>query len=337
MKQDSEDKLARVLEALENPSSFTKEELDSLFADEECVQNARAILSAREALARQQVSQPDINKEWNAFERRHRKTSVIPWSIGLVAAACIALLFILHNPTAEDKGLQVFEAIQAAHTVRQETINGVMTIEVPRGMQKQITLPDGTVVTLNAESSLSYAVSSFGKDIRMVTLQGEGLFDVAKDSLHPFIVRSDGLSARVLGTVFNVRNYATEKMKITLLSGSLKVVSAQRADSLLIRPGEQAVLTDKHELRTVRTTQTADITAWSEGSFYFDNQTLVEILCELGRWYNVNVVFRDKECMNSRLHFKAFRNESLASIIELLNYVSKNPVVLEDKTIIVGK
>ena len=212
-----------------------------------------------------------------------------------------------------------------------------MTIEVPRGMQKQITLPDGTVVTLNAESSLSYAVSGFGKDIRMVTLQGEGLFDVAKDSLHPFIVRSDGLSARVLGTVFNVRNYATEKMKITLLSGSLKVVSAQRADSLLIRPGEQAVLTDKHELRTVRTTQTADITAWSEGSFYFDNQTLVEILCELGRWYNVNVVFRDKECMNSRLHFKAFRNESLASIIELLNYVSKNPVVLEDKTIIVGK
>ena len=220
MKQDSEDKLARVLEALENPSSFTKEELDSLFADEECVQNARAILSAREALARQQVSQPDINKEWNVFERRHRKTSVIPWSIGLVAAACIALLFILHNPTAEDKGLQVFEAIQTAHTVRQETINGVMTIEVPRGMQKQITLPDGTVVTLNAESSLSYAVSSFGKDIRMVTLQGEGLFDVAKDSLHPFIVRSDGLSARVLGTVFNVRNYATEKMKITLLSGS---------------------------------------------------------------------------------------------------------------------
>lgn len=337
MKQDSDDKLARVLEALENPSAFTQEELDDLFSDKECLQNARAILYAKEALARQQAPLPDVDKEWNTFERRHKKARVLPWVISIAAAACIALFFILNTPTADDKGLQVFEAIQTVQTVRQETVNGVTTIDVPRGMQKHVKLPDGTCVTLNAESRLSYEVSRFGKEVREVTLQGEGLFDVAKDSLHPFIVRSDQLSTQVLGTVFNVRNYATEKMKITLLSGSLKVVSLQKTDSLLIRPGEQAILTGRQELRAVRTTHTDDITSWSEGSFYFDNQTLVEILCELGRWYNVNVIFKDKECMNSRLHFKAFRKESLASIVELLNYVSKNPVVLKDKTIFVEK
>ena len=67
MKQDSEDKLAHVLEALENPSSFTQEELKSLFSDKECLRYARTILYAKESLARQQIPQPDIDKEWRTL------------------------------------------------------------------------------------------------------------------------------------------------------------------------------------------------------------------------------------------------------------------------------
>lgn len=73
MKQDSEDKLAHVLEALENPSSFTQEELKSLFSDKECLRYARTILYAKESLARQQIPQPDIDKEWRTFECHHKK------------------------------------------------------------------------------------------------------------------------------------------------------------------------------------------------------------------------------------------------------------------------
>ena len=94
MKQDSEDKLAHVLEALENPSSFTQEELKSLFSDKECLRYARTILYAKESLARQQIPQPDIDKEWRTFERHHKKTSIIPIIIGLAIASCIALFFI---------------------------------------------------------------------------------------------------------------------------------------------------------------------------------------------------------------------------------------------------
>lgn len=336
MKQDSEDKLARVLEALEHPSSFTPEELDSLFSDKECLANARALLHAKEALAREHVAHPDVDEEWEAFGRRRQQSSIIRFTVSL-AAACVVLGVVWFGLTKNDSGVQVFEADPVVQTVRQETINGITTIYVPRGMQKRIELPDGTSVTLNAESQLAYDMSRFGEKERSVSLKGEGLFDVAKDSLHPFIVRSDELSMQVLGTVFNIRNYATEQMKITLLSGALKVVSVQQANSLRMHPGEQAIWTDKQKLRAVKVAQTDDVTSWTEGDFCFDNQTLVEILCELGRWYNVNVIFKDKECMNSRLHFKAFRKESLASVVELLNYVSKEPIALEEKNIIVGK
>ena len=315
MKQDSEDKLAHVLEALENPSSFTQEELKSLFSDKECLRYARTILYAKESLARQQIPQPDIDKEWRTFERHHKKTSIIPIIIGLAIASCIALFFIFSLSKEVEGGLRVFEATQTVQIVKEETVNGMTTVYVPRGMQKRLELPDGTCVTLNAESQLTYETSQFGQNERKVILQGEALFDVAKDSLRPFIVQSGKLSTKALGTVFNVKDYSTEEMKITLLSGSL----------------------NQQELRTVKIPQTEDITSWAEGNFYFDNQTLVEILCELGRWYNVSVIFKSKDCMNTRLHFKAFRNESLASVVELLNYVSKNPVVLEDRTIIVGK
>lgn len=338
MKQKLEDKLDRMLEALEHPSSFTSEELEYLFSDKECLENARAILYAKEALARKYVSMPDVNKEWEAFARAHKKHSKIPVIIGLSAAvACIVLCFLLGHWENVYGGLQVFEAKQVAHTIKQEIVNGVMTIYIPRGMQKEVKLPDGTRVILNAESQLTYNTDQFGQKKRIVMLKGEGLFDVAKDSLHPFVVQSGHLSTQVLGTVFNLRSYEEEEMKITLLSGSLKVISLQKKNGLLIKPGEQAVFSDKQELYALETLQAKEFTSWTEGSFYFDDETLMSILCELGRWYNVNVVFKNREAMNYRLHFKASRKESLSSIVELLNYVSKSAIAFSDNTIIVGK
>ena len=337
LKIDSENRLDHVLEALENPSAFTSEELKQLFSDEECLNNARAILAAREALARRHVPAPDVNEEWKAFANRHRKKSVIPLVASLTAVACVVLAFIINSFGIQHEELTVFEAVTASQTVRQETVNGITSIYVPRGMQKLFKLPDGTLVTLNADSKLIYDSAQFVRCERMVTLKGEGLFDVAKDTVHPFTVRSERLNVRVLGTTFNMRNYTTEAEKITLLSGSLQVFSLHQTDSLLISPGEQIQLTGKDKLCMKKTSHIGDFVVWTGGVFYFDNQPLVEVLCELGRWYNVNIIFRNKDSMNSRLHFKALRNESLSSIIELLNYISKTPIILENNAVIVGK
>ena len=128
MKQDSEDKLAHVLEALENPSSFTQEELKSLFSDKECLRYARTILYAKESLARQQIPQPDIDKEWRTFECHHKKTSIIPIIIGLAIASCIALFFIFSLSKEVEGGLRVFEATQTVQIVKEETVNGMTTV-----------------------------------------------------------------------------------------------------------------------------------------------------------------------------------------------------------------
>lgn len=337
MENESDKKIEQIIEALESPSSFTPDELKELFSDKENLKIARSILRAKEALARQNIPAPEVDREWEKFKCRHKKKSTLVIFIGLVTAACITLLFILNFTKSFNKDLKIFEASRLTQTIQQDTINGQVVICIPRGMQKQIMLPDGTTVTLNAESQLTYDYTKFGKNDRSVIIDGEGLFDVVKDSLHPFLVQSEKLSTRVLGTVFNFRNYKTEEPKVTLLSGSLKVVSLHNNESLNINPGEQAVLTEKNHLRSITTSQTNAITSWHNGEFYFDNQTLAEILCELGRWYNVSVIFKDKTSMNDRLHFKAYRNEQLSSIVELLNYICKKPIIIADDAIIVGK
>lgn len=336
--KESEDKIIKVLEALESPSSFSHEELKEIFSDEESLKIARSIFLSKEALARKHIPSPDVNKEWNNFKFHNKTKTFIKMSILCATAACLALILYFNLPVMENTtDLKIFEASQITQIVRQDTLNGQVIISVPRGMQKDVTLPDGTIVTLNAESKLIFDITKFGKNERNVLFIGEGLFNVAKDTIHPFIVMSNNLNTHVLGTVFNIRSYNTEKTKVTLLSGSLKITSVLNKESMKIKPGEQVVLTETNQLLTISTTPAEAVVSWQEGYFYFDNQTLSEILCELGRWYNVDVIFKNKTSMNSQLHFKARRNEQLSSVIELLNYISKVPIYVSDNSIIVGK
>ena len=116
------------------------------------------------------------------------------------------------------------------------------TINVPRGGQYQLVLSDGTGVWLNSASSLRYP-TVFRGDRRTVTLTGEGYFEVAKDKDHVFQVVAGGQVIDVLGTQFNINSYADEMdTRTTLLEGSVKVWLPGKADSMLLRPGQQSVL-----------------------------------------------------------------------------------------------
>lgn len=337
MNNESHKESEQIIEALESPSALSQEELKELFSNKENQEKARSILLAKEVLARENIPAPNVNKEWEKFEKKHKKHSAVLIRISIAAAACMALLIGIGLSRSSNDNIRIFEASLDKQAIRQDTIKGVVTIHVPRGMQKQVKLPDGTIVSLNAESQLAYDIASFGQKERTVTLYGEALFDVVKDSLCPFNVLSNKLKTCVTGTVFNIRSYATEEPKVTLLSGAVKVSDVENKKSLNMNPGEQAVLTHNDQLRMITALQTHGITSWHEGNFYFDNQTLAEILCELGRWYNVSVIIKNQKRMNDRLHFKARRDEKLASVIELLNHISQEPVTLNKGTIIVGK
>lgn len=340
----TDEKMEQVLHALEHPSDFSDEELQALLADEECVAICRALLAGKEGLARRYAPVPDVGKEWEQFARKHGsrpRRYLLPWVAGIASVACIALLLWWQHLAAvpqPDEGCQVFEAsaVEQAFSMKTESERCIVT--VPRGMRKQIALPDGTTVWLNADSRLAYPASLYSADgQRKVELEGEACFDVAKDTLHPFIVEMGTLEACVRGTTFNVRAYASGQTQVTLLSGSLGLKETSRSDEQLIRPGDKAVVGHDGSLSVEHTRQAGDYASWREGTFYFDNMELVEIMCELGRWYNVSVRFKHPHDMHHRLHFKADRQESLQQIVGLLNEVGKVKTRVEGSTVYVGE
>ena len=215
---DMEEKIMRTLEAMEHPESFPKEELHTLLNDPECVAIARDLLDSREALAHRHAPAPDVNAEWKSFKRRNvsietpsqwnRNVKAIRWGASLLVAASLALLFLLRFSAPSE--YVVFEATQVVQVISMETNEGIHTLKIPRGMNKQLTLTDGTQVWLNAESTLEYPETFEGKPNREVYLKGEAYFEVTKNASQPFRVKTDALETLVLGTSFNVRAYSKE-------------------------------------------------------------------------------------------------------------------------------
>lgn len=337
-----EEKIDHSLEAMEHPEAFSEEELHALLADEESLQACHDLLDAKEALARTYAPAPNVEEEWNKFLAHYPETNtptpgrtrrLLPVSLVLLAAACIGLFFLLH--TSVPTGYTVFKATPTTQeiTMTAEGKNNILT--VPRGMNKKIMLTDGTRVWLNAESQLTYPGTFEGQERRVVRLKGEAYFEVAKDAAHPFIVKTDLLETQVIGTAFNIRAYSPEDARVTLLEGSVKVSDARFKKELLLTPGQNATL-QKRGTFSVNEVQAKDYNAWAEGMFYFDNTALVEIMRELGRWYNINIIFTSKEAMHYRMHFQAERKDSLPQVLDLLNSMQKVNAKLEKDKVIVN-
>lgn len=336
---EMEDKIVRTLDAMKHPENFTKEELDALLGDEDCVRICRDLLDSREALARRYATAPDVEAEWQSFKSRKglsgisaqpkKKPRMLYVGIALSVAASV-LLFLLLRPSVSEE-YTVFRANLEAQVVSIETKNGVNTLCIPRGVNKLVVLPDSSRVWLNAESSLQYPESFEGMKHREVYLKGEGYFEVTKDAEHPFVVKTDALETQVLGTSFNVKAYSGNDTQVTLLEGSVRVTDRNN-NELQLRPGEHI----DAQLHKTSVENSTDYRSWIDGQFYFDNVELVEIMREFGRWYNVDIVFTHKEIMHERLHFQAERSDSLQDILELLNSMQRVKASFEKGKVVVG-
>ena len=165
------------------------------------------------------------------------------------------------------------------------------TLATPRGSQFQVTLSDGTKVWLNAASSLQFPVAFSGGE-RIVKLTGEAYFEVAGNPQQPFKVVTGGMEVQVLGTRFNISAYDDEStVKTTLLQGAVKLVSP--ASQVVLQPGEQGLLPSPLADFRVRTVNPEDAVAWKNGFFAFDNAGIREVMQQIARWYDVEVVFED--------------------------------------------
>ncbi len=187
-------------------------------------------------------------------------------------------------------------------------------VTVPFGQQMEIVLSDGSEVLLNAGSSIKYP-DKFTGDIRLVEMEGEAYFKIESDEI-PFVVATERVSTRVLGTEFNVRTWDSAT-KVFVYSGRVAVHSniAVQATEVEILPNQLAICKD--ESITVQPTERpGDLLSWRHGRLVFSNQPLPEILAEVRRIYGVEVT-ADNRLLGQRLS-ATFDKEPFLKVVESL-------------------
>lgn len=170
-------------------------------------------------------------------------------------------------------------------------------IKVPYRKKHQIVLTDGTKVFLNAGSTLTFP-SAFTDSIRLVKLQGEAFFEVAHMTHKPFIVETSGQKVRVLGTKFNVKAYDNDRVHYTTLLEGRVSLTNKASRGIMLSPGEQVQYNRSTEKSTLQQADNQANVAWMEGWLAFDNLPMDEILRQIGRWYNLEIVILDPSLRN---------------------------------------
>jgi transmembrane sensor len=206
------------------------------------------------------------------------------------------------------------------------------TIATPYGKDYRVTLNDGTEVVMNADSKLTFPTRFTGKE-RIVHLVGEAYFKVAKNPKMPFIVQTDKMNTRALGTEFNVRAYAGAEPHVTLIEGSVLVNVADK--DVQLKPGED--ISFSNSTVKIKNVDIQYYVQWKDGFLYFDNQPLVDVMSDLGRWYNVNIEIENPSLMTYRLHFIVNRNSGIDEVIDNLNTLGYLNVVRNQNNIIISK
>lgn len=197
-------------------------------------------------------------------------------------------------------------------------------IEIPKSAQYSLQLPDGTKVWLNSLSQIRYPIKFTGPQ-RRVELIGEAYFEVVHNPEQPFIVVTAQQEINVLGTSFNVCAYPSESEQTTLVRGSVKVLCGESEVTLV--PGQQA-LASASGLLTTQTVDTHISTAWKDGDFSFQNTPIEDIMNQLSRWYDVDVVYQDLPS-DLRLSGMVSRSRQLDTVIDVLEMTGKVKFSLE--------
>lgn len=215
--------------------------------------------------------------------------------------------------TRSKDGAIVYNAGNQPNTTGQIQEN---TFSTPKGVRYKITLPDGSGAWLNALSSLSYPTRFTGAE-RVVTLNGEGYFEIKANAQQPFVVKSGMQRVQVLGTHFNVNAYTDEStIKTTLLEGSVKVSTSN--GSYLIVPGEQVIASrdNNKQLRKIAA-NTEKETAWVNDIFSFKNDDLPYVMRQIGRWYDIDIKY-EGSITTEKFSGEISRSSALSDVLTIL-------------------
>ncbi|HUB60196.1 MAG TPA: FecR domain-containing protein [Puia sp.] len=233
-------------------------------------------------------------------------------------------------------------------------------IYTANGSRTHLTLPDGTLVWLNAGSRLTYG-KNFDLTTREVSLAGEAFFDVARNSQKPFLIHTARIDVRVLGTSFNLKSYPTDRTtEATLIRGSIQVSIKDRpSEKIILKPNEKLVIAnydsilhpavpgkyiaapDKPLIAIGKPTyeqKTGTIieTSWVDNKLIFREENFGDLARQMERWYGVTIQFDDPALQ--QLQFTgSFKEETIQQALDALKYTAKFNYRIEGNLITINK
>ncbi|WP_242131153.1 FecR family protein [Aestuariivivens marinum] len=216
-----------------------------------------------------------------------------------------------------------------------KTLNDLSKVSfiTERGDKKEVYLPDGSKIVLNADSELSYP-REFNDSIREVTLVGEAFFDIKRDVTKPFIVNTNSIKIRVLGTSFNVKSYSKDKrIETTLVSGKVELIKDEETP-IILAPSQKAVFHKKDNKLEIEEVKSLDqVVSWREGKLIFNKTPLQEVVSDLERKYNTKIIINSKTLLNYE-YTGTFDNLSINDVLKLLTISSPIKFKIADDKII---
>ncbi|MCR6719702.1 MAG: FecR domain-containing protein [Chitinophagaceae bacterium] len=231
------------------------------------------------------------------------------------------------------------------------------TISTKRGSKSKVQLPDGTQVWLNADSRITYNEEFQGR-IREVNLVGEAYFDVVRDEERPFVIHTNVIDIKVLGTAFNVRSYADEKnTETSLVRGSVEVTIRNHPEKkFTLKPNDKLIINNEQAAEAVDVEKTektnsqqivltwgkinypskqdtvATEAMWTRNKLAFDKETFEEIAQKLERWYDIEVIIKDEKIRSTEFSI-IIEDESLQQVMEALRVAGKFRYSIDKKTV----
>ena len=194
-------------------------------------------------------------------------------------------------------------------------------IKVPKGQVFRLVLSDSTVVWLNADTKLKYPKKFVNAlKTRTVILEGEAFFDVAHNKNKPFIVNTNGIDVKVLGTKFNVSSYTNDKfINTTLVEGSVNVIDTNDTNnSIIIAPSFQASFQKENMLLTSKEVNTLDYTSWMQKRIIFNDTPFESLISKIERTYNVEILNENEQIKKERFTGQ-FDIENIETIFKALS------------------
>lgn len=222
------------------------------------------------------------------------------------------------------------------NTPKKEVVYNYLTI--PRGGQFFVELSDGTKVWLNSESKLKYPVAFNKNETRKVELlYGEAYFEVAPSVQHngtKFTIKTKVQDIEVMGTEFNIKSYKEdETIATTLVEG--KVFVSNGISNITLQPGQQSRVNMNNDKITTQKVNVSNVIAWKNGEFRFKNKPLHKMLTELGRWYDLEIVFENKAKKETTFSGSLKRSENVKELLDNIERTGSVKFEIHSKKIII--